>query len=64
MPMLSGNENFELLEVALGDAPLKVEHFDADNLLLGVEVEHDAGLHLLGLDNLRAELRAAISSAR
>src|SRR5438552_13823289 len=49
----SGNEHFELLQVALGDAPLEVEHLDADDLLLGVEVEHDARLHLLGLDNLR-----------
>src|SRR6267143_6705940 len=53
LPMLiSGNEGFELLQVALGDAPLEVEHLDADNLLLGVEVQHDARLHLLGLDNL------------
>src|SRR6266850_6969459 len=49
----SSNEDFELLQVALGDAPLEVEHLDADNLLLGVEVQHDARLHLLGLDNLR-----------
>src|SRR5437879_13323056 len=52
-PDFSGNEDFELLQVALGDAPLEVEHLDADNLLLGVEVQHDARLHLLGLDNLR-----------
>src|SRR5437762_6260476 len=49
----SGNQHFELLQVALGHAPLEVEHLDADNLLLGVEVEHDAGLQLLGLDNPR-----------
>src|SRR6266850_2818981 len=49
----SGNQHFELLQVALGDAPLEVEHLDADNLLLGVKVQHDARLHLLGLDNLR-----------
>src|SRR5438309_7007936 len=52
-PDFSGNEDFELLQVALGDAPLEVEHLDADNLLLGVEVQHDARLQLLGLDNLR-----------
>src|SRR3989475_8854762 len=49
----SGNEGFELLQVALGDTPLEVEHLDADNLLIGVEVQHDARLQLLGLDNLR-----------
>src|SRR6266436_9240923 len=49
----SGNEDFELLQVALGDAPLKVEHLDADNLLPGVEVQHDARLQRLRLDDLR-----------
>src|SRR2546428_10893048 len=52
-PRRSGNQHFELLQVALGDAPLEVEHLDADNVLPGVEVQHDARLHLLGLDNLR-----------
>src|SRR3989442_1651796 len=51
--MISGNEDFELLQVALGDAPLEVEHLDAHNLLPGVEVQHNARLQLLGLDNLR-----------
>ena len=40
--MISGNEDFELLQVALGDAPLEVEHLDADNLP-AVEVNgHDS----------------------
>src|SRR2546422_6780473 len=53
LDFFSGNEDFELLQIALGDAPLEVEHLDADNLLPGVEVQHDARLHLLGLDDLR-----------
>ena len=49
----SGDEQPELLDVVLGNAPFGLQHFNAYYLLSGVEIDHDAGLHFLGLGHLR-----------
>ena len=41
-----------LLEAGGRQAPSSIENLDADNLVLVVEIENDAGLHFLGLDDL------------
>ena len=50
---VSGAPVLQLLEIELGRTTRKVEHLDADHLVVLVEVQHHARRDFFGLDDLR-----------
>lgn len=50
----SGHQDLQSPEIRLRHASLEAQDFEGDDLVLGVEVENDAGLYLVGLHDLGA----------